>query len=86
MTIQEALQNIDIVVSNARMNRQEHAALQESIAIVAQRCQLVDELEKNIKELELKVDSVTKSELEKKEDGRTNEQTNISGANQEDSK
>ena len=50
MTIQEALKNIDIVVSNVRMNRQEHQALQESITVVAQRCQRADELEKQIKE------------------------------------
>jgi hypothetical protein len=45
MTIQEALQNIDVVVSNARMNRQEHTALQQSISIVAKRCEVADKLE-----------------------------------------
>lgn len=48
MTIQEAIQNVDVVVSNARMNRQEHAALQQSLAMIAQRCQLADQLEKEI--------------------------------------
>ena len=52
MTIQEALQNIDIVVSNVKMNRGEHQALQESIGLVFQRCQLADELEKEKKIVE----------------------------------
>lgn len=46
MKIQEALQNIDIVVSNVQMKRGEHAALQESISLIAQRCKRADELEK----------------------------------------
>ena len=49
MTIQEALQNIDIVVSNVQMKRGEHAALQQSISLIAQRCQRADELEKSEK-------------------------------------
>lgn len=50
MTIQEALQNIDIVVSNVQMKRGEHAALQESIGLIAQRCKRADELEKQNEE------------------------------------
>ena len=46
ITVQEAIKNIDIVASNAIMNRQEHAALIESITLVTQRCKLADELEK----------------------------------------
>lgn len=46
MTIPEALQNIDVVVSNVPMKRQEHLALQQSIALVQQRCKRADELEK----------------------------------------
>lgn len=49
MTIQEALQNIDVVVSNTQMKREEHQALQQSISIIAQRCKLADELEKEAK-------------------------------------
>lgn len=45
MTIQEALQNIDIVIANTKMNRQEHMALQQSVNIVAKRCELADQLE-----------------------------------------
>lgn len=45
MTVQEALRNIDIVVSNVQMKREEHAALQESISIIAGRCEVADRLE-----------------------------------------
>ena len=50
MTIQEAIQNIDNVVSNVQMKRGDHIALQESIALVTQQCQLADELAKEKKE------------------------------------
>lgn len=46
MTIQKALQNINIVTSNARMTGPEHEALKESILLIAKRCQRADELEK----------------------------------------
>lgn len=46
LTVQEALQNIDIVVSNARMTGPKHDALKQSIELVTQRCKLADELEK----------------------------------------
>jgi len=45
LTIQEAPQNIDVVVSNVPMKRQEHVALQQSISLVQQRCKRADELE-----------------------------------------
>lgn len=45
MTVNEALQNIDIVVANARMNRQEHESLVQSVRLVASRCKQADELE-----------------------------------------
>jgi len=46
MTVNEALQNIDIVVAATKMNRQEHDALRQSVVLVAQRCKRADELEK----------------------------------------
>jgi len=46
LTVDEALKNIDIIVANARMNRQEHDALRQSVILVAQRCKRADELEK----------------------------------------
>lgn len=49
MTIQDALQNIRVVVSEARMKFDEHVALQQSINLVEQRCKLADELEKEKK-------------------------------------
>ena len=52
MTIQEALRNIDIVVSNVPMKRAEHQALQQSISLIQQRCKRADELEKEKKDVE----------------------------------
>ncbi len=46
MTVQEAINNIATVVSNARMTEPEHDALKHSITLVAQRCKLADELAK----------------------------------------
>ncbi len=46
MTVQEAIANLDGVISGVRMNRQEHIALTESIGLVAKRCKQADELEK----------------------------------------
>ncbi len=46
MTVDEALNNIDIVVAGTKMNRQEHDALRQSVILVAQRCKRADELEK----------------------------------------
>lgn len=51
MTAQEAINNIAIVISNARMTGPEHDALRQSIAFVVQRCKLADELEKQIAEV-----------------------------------
>ena len=51
MTVDEALQNIDIVVAATKMNRQEHDALRQSVMLVAQRCKKADELEKEIKKI-----------------------------------
>lgn len=45
MTVNEALQNIDVVVAAARMMRQEHDALRELLGVIAQRCKRADELE-----------------------------------------
>lgn len=49
MTVNEALQNIDIIVAATKMNRQEHDALRQSVMLVANRCKRADELEKEIK-------------------------------------
>ena len=48
MKVQEAIQNICVVVSNARMTQQEHDTLKQSITLIAQRCQRADELEREI--------------------------------------
>jgi len=52
LTTQQALQNIDIIVSNSRLTRQEHAALIESVNLIRIKCNRADELEKHIKEKE----------------------------------
>jgi len=46
LTVDEALKNIDIIVANTRMNRQEHDALRQSVMLVANRCKRADDLEK----------------------------------------
>lgn len=50
MTVQDALQNIRIVVSNTRLTGPETDALRQSIAFVTQRCKVADELEKAAQE------------------------------------
>lgn len=69
MTVQEALQNVNIVVENARMTGPERDALRESIKLVLQRCQRADELEKP---KEVKVPNKIAKKLGKKDkkDGR----------------
>ena len=49
MKVQDALQNINTVVSNTAMKLNEHQALQQSIQLIAQRCERADELEKRFK-------------------------------------
>ena len=38
MTIEQALANIDLVLSNFQGSRQQHEALKESIMLVADKC------------------------------------------------
>ena len=45
MTIDEVIKNIDTVVSNSRMTRQEHALLQENIVFLDARARIADKLE-----------------------------------------
>ena len=45
MTVKEALQNINIVVAAARMTRQEHETLSESLNLVANKCYRAEALE-----------------------------------------
>ena len=44
--VQVAFENIRVVVLNARMTGPEHGQLGQDLALIAQRCQLADELEK----------------------------------------
>lgn len=59
MATQKALQNISIVVAATRMTQQEHDQLKQDLVLVAQRCQLADELEK-----EKEDDQKSKKEVE----------------------
>jgi hypothetical protein len=45
MEIKEAIANIDNVISNANLNRQQHQILLESIQLVIGRCKTADQLE-----------------------------------------
>ncbi|KKL50670.1 hypothetical protein LCGC14_2303150 [marine sediment metagenome] len=47
MTINEALKNIDIVVSGTRMTREEHTALQQSVNLIMTH---INDLEKEVEE------------------------------------
>ncbi len=48
LTIEDAINNIDIVISNVKMTRQEHASLQQSLSILVNRIkELEEELEEN---------------------------------------
>ena len=42
MTIQEALNNVNLVVMNARLTRQEHAVLVESLQLLENKCKETD--------------------------------------------
>ena len=46
LTVNEAMKNIIVVVRSSKMNGDEHDALRDSIQLIAQRCELADELEK----------------------------------------
>ncbi len=61
MIVQEALNNITIVVSNTRMTGPEHDALKQNIVFITQRCKLADELEKKIAEIKKEKDAETPS-------------------------
>ena len=63
LTVNEALQNIDIIVAATKMNRQEHDALRQSVILVANRCKRADELEKEIEKIK---ESAPKPEKENK--------------------
>lgn len=49
ITVPEALKNIDMVVATTNMNREQHNILAESVKLVAERCQLAEKLEAQLK-------------------------------------
>ena len=56
MTIQQAIKNVAVVVSNTRMTDPEHQTLRQNIQLISVRCERADELEKKFKK-ELKKES-----------------------------
>lgn len=46
--LQEALNNIDVIVSNTRLNRQEHAQLLQDVELI--KVELTKKVEKNNKQ------------------------------------
>lgn len=62
MTIKDAIQNIDMVVSSTKMSRQEHEALMQSIKLVADTCNEVEDLRKEVTKLELDLENAKKEQ------------------------
>ena len=50
MNIEQAIQNIDILIQNTRMTRQEHVELDSNLKLLVARAKLADKLEKEIAE------------------------------------
>jgi hypothetical protein len=52
MTITEAIQNVDNVLANVALNRQQHITISESMKLIIDRCKIADQLEgeKNVKQ------------------------------------
>jgi len=60
MNIEQAIQNIDILIQNTRMTRQEHVELQGNLQLLAKRAQLADKLEQEAKDCDNKKEEVKK--------------------------
>jgi len=45
ITVEEALKNVDIIVANTNLNRDQHNALLESIKLIVERCKIADEFD-----------------------------------------
>lgn len=65
--IQVALQNIDVIISNVQMKRNEHDQLKQDLVLVAQRCERADELEKEKEPKKVKVPNKIAKKLGKKD-------------------
>lgn len=48
MTIQEAVQNIDSLIANSRLTRQEHAVLQGNLKFLEIRAEDAEKMEKQL--------------------------------------
>jgi len=54
MNIEQAVQNIDILIQNTRMTRQEHVELQGNLQFLVARAKLADKLEQEAKDCDKK--------------------------------
>ena len=52
MNIEQAVQNIDTVLQNTRMTRQEHIELDSNLKLLVARAKLADKLEQEAKDKE----------------------------------
>ena len=56
MNLDQAVKNIDIVIQNTRMTRQEHVELDSNLKLLVERAKLADKLEQDNVVKEEKVD------------------------------
>ena len=56
MNLDQAIKNIDIVIQNTRMTRQEHVELDSNLKLLVERAKLADKLEQDNVVKEEKVD------------------------------
>jgi len=64
MNLDQAIQNIDILIQNTRMTRTEHVELQGNLNLLAARAKLADESEKQSKKQVVEIE-------ENRDDSRT---------------
>ena len=58
MNIEQAAQNIDILIQNTRMTRQEHIELDSNFKLLVARAKLADKLEQEAKDCDKKKEEV----------------------------
>ena len=58
-TVQVAIKNVAVVIGNARMTHQEHHQLTQNLILITERCQLADELERQVNKGAKDEDSVS---------------------------
>ena len=69
MNLQQAIQNVDTVLQNARMTRGEHIELDSNLKLLVARAQLADKLEQEIVVLKGQLKMPPEKDEEETEDG-----------------